>query len=681
VLLVAGADGMLACSGGGGSGAEVSDAQANDHTTSGDAVPALGDGSDVTTLGDVGDAGNGSSDAGGDTAVDSSTSPDDAGGSADATDAANTNPCAPTGTGATGVLGCPCSPTAALACAGNAQKVSILCNGGVWTYASSCMQGQNCDTTPGANQGTCGTIDALCADSGPASTVCKSTTVVTKCGPDLLTDTPVQTCTLPACVGGACTNVCIPGQSRCVSDRLYETCTSPLGQWTDASTCGYACLTTDAGGYCGGSCVPEAGCGAACSNGQQTPGTCDSTGTCIAGSGALQPCAPFVCGPTACKTYCLQRSDCADSTKLCARGCTNVATLAAGSHHACALMQNGALQCWGDGTGGDLANGNTYQYDVPQYQTVLDGGITTISAGDTHTCAVTSSEGGLECWGANGNGQVTGSGTFNVTYPTPQRIAQYTGDTFTHVASRDDFNCAIDTSGRVFCWGYGYAGNDAGFYSGSYAYVGGLPSNALAVAPGFPVACVLLTGGSVWCWGSNQYGAAVGNNDSGVDALLPAPVAGLSSGVTSLSLGGTHACAVTSGGGVMCWGSDTAGELGDGTNNYAPTPVPVSGLSSGVVSVAAGDYHTCALTTAGAVMCWGSNSNGELGNNKATGNSSTPVAVSGLSSGVASIVSGGAFSCAVLTAGGMMCWGANYYGQLGDGTGTDQATPVAVREP
>ena len=116
---------------------------------------------------------------------------------------------------------------------------------------------------------------------------------------------------------------------------------------------------------------------------------------------------------------------------------------------------------------------------------------------------------------------------------------------------------------------------------------------------------------------------------------------------------------------------------GDGTEENRLTPVNVSGLSSGVAAIAAGGYHTCALTAAGGVKCWGDNSFGQQGDGTTT-NRLTPVDVSGLSSGVTTIAAGGYHTCALTAAGGVKCWGWNFYGQLGDGTAGYSPTPVDV---
>jgi alpha-tubulin suppressor-like RCC1 family protein len=96
-----------------------------------------------------------------------------------------------------------------------------------------------------------------------------------------------------------------------------------------------------------------------------------------------------------------------------------------------------------------------------------------------------------------------------------------------------------------------------------------------------------------------------------------------------------------------------------------------------VLAIAAGESHTCALVEGGGVQCWGRNSRGQLGDGT-TDQRSTPVDVAGLSSGVHAISAGSAHTCALVEGGTAKCWGGNGYGQLGDGTTTDRATPVTV---
>jgi alpha-tubulin suppressor-like RCC1 family protein len=147
--------------------------------------------------------------------------------------------------------------------------------------------------------------------------------------------------------------------------------------------------------------------------------------------------------------------------------------------------------------------------------------------------------------------------------------------------------------------------------------------------------------------------------------------------VAAVSAGGWHSCALTTSGGVKCWGLNAHGQVGDGTRTSASLPRDVIGLTSGVAAIAAGGSHTCALTTAGAVKCWGRNAEGQLGDGTTT-ESLTPVDVVGLSSGVVAIAAGGYHTCALTAAGAVKCWGDNGYGAVGDGSYADRSAPVSV---
>jgi alpha-tubulin suppressor-like RCC1 family protein len=243
--------------------------------------------------------------------------------------------------------------------------------------------------------------------------------------------------------------------------------------------------------------------------------------------------------------------------------------------------------------------------------------------------------------------------------------------------------CAMTGVGGVKCWIYnvdGELGDGTSIDRLTPVDVSGLTSGAAGVSAGGQSTCAMTTDGGAKCWGNGHQGQLGNGSLSG--SLTPVDVSGLTSGVAAVSAGYYHACALTTAGGVKCWGDNTHGGLGDGTTSGSATPVEVSGLSSGVESIATGlDHslhgHSCALTTAGAVKCWGDNQFGELGDGTTT-DRLTPVAVSGLTSGVAALFAGGTATCAVMTTGGAKCWGHNDAGQLGDGTTTDRSTPVDV---
>jgi alpha-tubulin suppressor-like RCC1 family protein len=237
--------------------------------------------------------------------------------------------------------------------------------------------------------------------------------------------------------------------------------------------------------------------------------------------------------------------------------------------------------------------------------------------------------------------------------------------------------CALMAGGAVKCWGSnrsGQVGDGTWDTRFTPADVGGLGSGVAAIAAGFEHSCALTAGGGVKCWGKNTLGQ-LGNGTTD-DRNAPVDVLGLSSGVAAIAAGSFHTCALTTAGGVKCWGSNEYGQLGDGTTAARDTLVEVSGLDSGAIDVAAGGAHSCALLAAGQVQCWGRNSSGQLGAG-ATGRL-PPVNVTGLDSGVTALAARFVHTCALTTGSGVKCWGDNGFGRLGDGTMTDRYLPVDV---
>lgn len=196
-----------------------------------------------------------------------------------------------------------------------------------------------------------------------------------------------------------------------------------------------------------------------------------------------------------------------------------------------------------------------------------------------------------------------------------------------------------------------------------------------AIAAGARHTCTLTVGGGVKCWGWNWFGQ-LGDRTTRSRGM-PVDVIGLAEGVVAIAAGGSHTCALTTGGGVKCWGWNGDGQLGDGTTSNRSTPVDVAGLTNGVAAIVAGYRHTCALTTGGGVKCWGRNADGQLGDGTWTGRT-TPVDVAGLTEGVVAIAAGGSHTCALTARGGIKCWGWDGYGQIGLGTSAYRTTPVDV---
>jgi alpha-tubulin suppressor-like RCC1 family protein len=211
-------------------------------------------------------------------------------------------------------------------------------------------------------------------------------------------------------------------------------------------------------------------------------------------------------------------------------------------------------------------------------------------------------------------------------------------------------------------------------------------SGVTAIASGDGHVCALLSGGSMRCWGRNnqgQLGRGTFDDDTrseGEPELFPAPVAGLD-GARAVAAGYEHTCALR-GGSVVCWGSNTKGQLGNGTNVDSARPVAVTGLT-GAAAITAGGEHTCALMEGGSVRCWGSNSDGQLGSGRSAGEmvvSTVPVPVVELS-GVTSIAAGYGHTCALLSDRTVRCWGRNGTAQLGSGSLSSSPTPVPVVVP
>jgi len=230
--------------------------------------------------------------------------------------------------------------------------------------------------------------------------------------------------------------------------------------------------------------------------------------------------------------------------------------------------------------------------------------------------------------------------------------------------------CVLTTAGDVKCWGmngYGQLGDGSTTDSAYPVAVSGLNSDVSAIATGSGYTCALMTTGGVKCWGTNHGGQLGNGSTTPYPNVNPVTVLGLSSGVRAIALGFNHSCALMTTGGVKCWGGNRKGQLGDGSTKSSPQPVDVFGLSSGVRAIALGFNYSCALMTTGGIKCWGVNSTSQLGDGSTT-NQVRPVAVSALSSGVSAIALGHGFSCVLTMTGGVKCWGGNSSVLPGDGT-------------
>ena len=402
---------------------------------------------------------------------------------------------------------------------------------------------------------------------------------------------------------------------------------------------------------------------------------------------------------------------------------TGVASIASNFGGYCALLISGSVDCWGDGQYGELGNGafyssGNYGSAIPVPVVGVGGigtlsGVASLTSGDVGYgyCALLTS-GSVDCWGYGTDGELGNGVSYNQTNTgsaTPVQVIGVGGSgTLTGVASlSSDGNgflgayCAVLASGGVDCWGddeYGQLGNGMSNTDSAtpvqVAGVGGSGTltGVASITSSYLSYCALLAGGSIDCWGYGPHGE-LGNAEEFYPPIYgsatPVQVVGLSAagtlnGVSSLRSDGGGYCALLISGSVDCWGTGAEGELGNGTFANSHFPVQVIGVGgtgalTEVASLTSAAGSNCALLISDRVDCWGYGVDGNLGNGvfytsgKDSSGSATPVQVvgvggSGTLANVASITSGNdGSSCAVLTSGGVDCWGDGEFGELGNG--------------
>lgn len=360
---------------------------------------------------------------------------------------------------------------------------------------------------------------------------------------------------------------------------------------------------------------------------------------------------------------------------------TGIKQVVTGGAHTCALTTLGAVKCWGhDGFGqvGDAANAD--DKFLPVDVAGLSSGVQAISAGGSHTCALTTA-GRVKCWGRD-DGEQLGDGAGETHQATPVDIAD-TNTEFKAITAGGGHTCALTVAGQVKCWGLdatGQIGEGGDTLDKPVPMdVAGITEPVQAIAAGGQHTCALLTTGTVMCWGSDSEGQIGDGPGPAAPKHTPVNVSGLSN-VATIAAGDFHTCAMTTTGAIYCWGNDAFGAIGDGPDiSDKVTPVLVPGFTSGATALSAGGAHTCAVTVAGEVKCWGRDDFGQVGDGPDSTVKDTPVNVVGLSAGVVGIAAGGSHSCALTSQGGAKCWGADHNGHAGDGAHNQQKNvPVDV---
>lgn len=307
---------------------------------------------------------------------------------------------------------------------------------------------------------------------------------------------------------------------------------------------------------------------------------------------------------------------------------TTAARVVGGDEFACALMRNGTVECWGLGESGQRGDGMFTTFGLAPTAVMGLTGASALAVGYAHACALLG-DGSVQCWGENKEGQLGNGATADPGIAQPVAVGGITGARA--IATGAYHTCALLSDRTVVCWGRngrGQLGDGTVMDSSTPVQVqtgSGPLSDVVAITGGGAHTCALRVDGTVACWGEN------GNGQLGDGTTLPHSNPTLVNGINgagAVSAGWQHTCALLADATAACWGANTYGQLGNGTTTDALAPVHVRGLSD-VRAITAGWWqHSCAITGDGAARCWGLNEWGQLGNGT-TASATTPLRVSG----------------------------------------------------
>jgi alpha-tubulin suppressor-like RCC1 family protein len=354
--------------------------------------------------------------------------------------------------------------------------------------------------------------------------------------------------------------------------------------------------------------------------------------------------------------------------------------VAAGGRHTCAIRSDGTLWCWGSNQEGQL--GGFFAGEERHAPTMTGGptsGWTEVSAGGSHTCALRGGE--LWCWGGNASGQL-GIDSAELSAATPTRVGA-TAD-FQLVAAGTAHTCAL-RSGALTCWGDSGRGRlGSGLLEGPVRAMPATPigepgARWRSVAAGASFTCAVRAEGGRWCWGANdlgQLGCAAGSTCAGLEAVWEPMRTDDHTDWQGVTAGGAHGCG-RRGDAVVCWGANDEGQSGQPIATPRVAAAPVRPSPGPLAAVAAGGAHTCALAADGSAWCWGSASQGQLGEGSIS-DRDLPAPVAGGRTWRSVSAGWGAHACGVDSEGGLHCWGAGDRLQLGGPMAGDVALPRRV---
>lgn len=401
--------------------------------------------------------------------------------------------------------------------------------------------------------------------------------------------------------------------------------------------------------------------------------------------------------------------------------CSFRQTISVGTLHSCALLQGCALKCWGNNNDGKLGYGNTETRGdepdemgehLPTVNLGTDRCAVSLALGELHTCALLDN-GAVKCWGGNEKGQLgqggidTWGSSPSTTVDSLPEIELGAGLAAVSITAGRDFTCALLSNNSVKCWG-----DNSRYQLGTTTVLSGAMGDTVDLGADFiPVlvmsgcysqhVCAISTTGRLQCWGDNSQ-CQLGKGPQGPDArqaantVFPNVSIPLGSGrkAVSVAIGGLHTCVLLDNGSVKCWGQGWWGKLGyedtkmrgcSSTENEMTQEMgdnlAAVDLGTGLIAVAitAGQDFTCALLSCGLVKCWGGNGVAQLGQGKGGHQGDEPdemgdfLAFTDVGSlKVSAIASGLSHSVVLLEDGSVKAWGSNFVGKLGLGNTNDR---------
>lgn len=578
---------------------------------------------------------------------------------------------------------------------GTCRPGSIRCYDGSVGY-SLCAAGggqtpQSCPKDTQGNQLVCSSALQKCAVCVPGRATCDAVGTLKKClddGSGWKTEDCGQQ------------YKCDAGRAQCIDERPGNFWCSPEGNLMKVGYTNHLPSSTLVQ-KCGSLNLCDQGAGLcrekSCVVGQLTCNGADVY-TCDAGNDHR----------TRTGTRCSSTARCQDGF-----GCVKVLALAAGDAHTCAIVAGmnavegdpGYTLCWGANESGQLGDGSPLLADSKEPRQVLVAGdaglpprlsnyMTGLSAGKNFTCAdIAGGDGNfVVCWGSNLKGQlgVPGEGLFNAPFDAVGGSGnnQKPPD-LRNVTCGAEFACALGPDGAAWCWGSnenGQLGNGSTMPAGPTAIAG---HTFLQLTAGANHVCGVKADNSVWCWGDGALGQL--GNLTKKDWLVPTQVLKVAAVADRpLALGGdfTLALGTKANKNPFSWGTNSFGQLANGTLDDSAIPTPLSGLlTADLLSIAGTVYsgatarHACARL-GDRLFCWGANVFGEVGDGTSEDRPS-PVSIfdgktdaTKLAPGNHSVAVGGRHTCAITAKGDVLCWGANHRYQLGTAAISPQRSPA-----